>query len=168
MTTGNYCHDCFFCGGGGGLVFGGGTFLVGGGSVCDNMGGVSTDDEVMLTSPPDLAHCGGGVAVCNWQSPTITVNSWQLASVTVCSCQTGDYQQLAIVPLFVACDLVLEVESLGVEYLGVRAVRTLVGSEPRHGEVWKAESCSGNITLQGLEDTELRALKIARPIPWVQ
>ena len=32
-------------------------FLVGGGSVCDDMRGVSTDDEVMLTSPPELAHC---------------------------------------------------------------------------------------------------------------
>ena len=59
MTTGIYCHDCFFlCGGGGGLVVGGGAFLVGGGNVCDDMGGVSTGDEVMLTSPPKLAHCG--------------------------------------------------------------------------------------------------------------
>ena len=57
-TTGNYCHDCFFfCGGGGGLVVGGGALLVGGGSVCDDLGGVSTGDEVMLTSHPELAHC---------------------------------------------------------------------------------------------------------------
>ena len=49
-----------FCGGGGGLVIGGGTLLVGGGSFCDDLGGVSTGDEVMLTSPPELAHCGGG------------------------------------------------------------------------------------------------------------
>ena len=27
-------------------------------SVCDDMGGVSTGDEVMLTPPPELAHCG--------------------------------------------------------------------------------------------------------------
>ena len=56
-TTGNYCHDWFFCGGGGGLVVGGGALLVGGGSVCDDLGGVSTGDEVMLTSHPELAHC---------------------------------------------------------------------------------------------------------------
>ena len=47
----------FFCGGGGGLVIGGGALLVGGGSVCDDLGGVSTGDEVMLTSHPELAHC---------------------------------------------------------------------------------------------------------------
>ena len=57
-TTGNYCDDWFFCGGGGGLVIGGGALLVGGGSVCDDLGGVSTGDEVMLTSHPELAHCG--------------------------------------------------------------------------------------------------------------
>ena len=34
--------------------------MVGGGSVSDDMGGVSTGDEVMLTSTPKLAHCGGG------------------------------------------------------------------------------------------------------------
>ena len=34
--------------------------MVGGGSVCDNLGGVSTGDEVVLTSHPELAHCGGG------------------------------------------------------------------------------------------------------------
>ena len=34
------------------MVVGGGVFLVGGVSVCDDMG-----DEVMLTSPPELAHC---------------------------------------------------------------------------------------------------------------
>ena len=32
--------------------------MVGGGG--DDMGGVITGDEVMLTSPPELAHCGGG------------------------------------------------------------------------------------------------------------
>ena len=52
---GIYCPD-IFCGGGGGLVGGGGAFFVGGGSVCDDMahimGGVSTGEEVMLTSPP--------------------------------------------------------------------------------------------------------------------
>ena len=47
----------FFCGGGGGFVVGGGAFLVGSGSVCDDMSGGSTGDEVMLTSPPELAHC---------------------------------------------------------------------------------------------------------------
>ena len=45
----------FFCGGGSGLVVCGGAFLVGGGSVCDDMGGVCTGDEVILTSPPELA-----------------------------------------------------------------------------------------------------------------
>ena len=29
-------------------------------SVCGDMGGVSTGDEVMLTSPPELPHCVGG------------------------------------------------------------------------------------------------------------
>ena len=43
-TTGNHCHDCFLCGGGGGLVVGGGALLVCGGSVCDDLGGVSTGD----------------------------------------------------------------------------------------------------------------------------
>ena len=47
----------FFCDDGGGLVVGGGALLVGGGSVCDDLGGVSTGDEVMLTSHPELAHC---------------------------------------------------------------------------------------------------------------
>ena len=47
----------FFCGGASGLVFGGGALLTGGCSVCDDLGGVSTGDEVMLTSPPELAHC---------------------------------------------------------------------------------------------------------------
>ena len=40
-----------------GLVIGGGALLVGGGSVCADLGGVSTGDEVMLTSHPELAHC---------------------------------------------------------------------------------------------------------------
>ena len=31
--------------------------MVGGVSVCDDMGCVSTGDEVMLSSPPELAHC---------------------------------------------------------------------------------------------------------------
>ena len=47
----------FFGGGGDGLAFGGGALLVGCGSVCDDLGGVSTGDEGMLTSPPELAHC---------------------------------------------------------------------------------------------------------------
>ena len=47
----------FLCGGGGGFLVGGGAFLVGGGSVCDDLGGVSTGDEVMLTSHPELDHC---------------------------------------------------------------------------------------------------------------
>ena len=46
----------FFCGGGGGLDIGGGALLVGGCSVCDDLGGVSTGEEVMLASPPELAH----------------------------------------------------------------------------------------------------------------
>ena len=47
----------FFCGGAGGLVIGGGELLVGGGSVCDDLVGFSTGDEIMLTSHPVLAHC---------------------------------------------------------------------------------------------------------------
>ena len=47
-------------GGGGGLVFGGGAFLIGGISVCNDFGGVSTGDGVLLTSPPDLVPCGEG------------------------------------------------------------------------------------------------------------
>ena len=31
--------------------------MVGGGSVCDELGGVSNVDEVMLTSHPELDHC---------------------------------------------------------------------------------------------------------------
>ena len=38
-TTGNYCHDCDFCGGGGGLVVGGGVLVVGGGRFCGDLGG---------------------------------------------------------------------------------------------------------------------------------
>ena len=33
-TTGNYCHGCYFCGCGSGLVVGGGALVFGGGSVC--------------------------------------------------------------------------------------------------------------------------------------
>ena len=44
----------------------GGALLVGGGSVCDDLGGVSTGDEVMLTSHPELAHCGGGGPGFDW------------------------------------------------------------------------------------------------------
>ena len=50
----------FFCGEGGGLVVGGGALLVGGGCVCDDLGGVSTGDVVMLTLLPELAHSVGG------------------------------------------------------------------------------------------------------------
>ena len=55
-----------FCGGGGGLVFGGGALLIVGSSACDDLGGVSTGDEVMLTQPPELAHCGRDGRVCNF------------------------------------------------------------------------------------------------------
>ena len=71
-TTGHYCHDCYFCGCGGGLVVGGGilvvgcgALVVGGGSVCGDLGVlalVMDFREVMLTSPPELAHCEGGGA----------------------------------------------------------------------------------------------------------
>ena len=37
------------CGGGGALVFGGGALLIGGSSIGDDLGGVSTGDEVRLT-----------------------------------------------------------------------------------------------------------------------
>ena len=58
-TTGNYCHGCYFCGCGGGLVDSGGALVVGGGSVCGDWGLlalVMDFREVMLTSPPELAH----------------------------------------------------------------------------------------------------------------
>ena len=48
MTKVIYCHD-FFCGDGSGLAVGGGALLVGGGSACDDLGGVSTGDEVMVS-----------------------------------------------------------------------------------------------------------------------
>ena len=50
-TTGNYCHDrFFFCGCGGGKVVSGGFGVL----------ALGMDfREVMLTSPPDLAHCEG-------------------------------------------------------------------------------------------------------------
>ena len=38
------------------LFFCGGALFVGVGSVCDDLGGASTGDEVMLTSHPELAH----------------------------------------------------------------------------------------------------------------
>ena len=60
----------FFCDDGGGLVVGGGALLVGGGSVCDDLGGVSTGDEVMLTSYPELAHYGGGKG--GFREPALT------------------------------------------------------------------------------------------------
>ena len=44
--------------------------MVGGGSVRDDLGGVSTGDEVMLTSPPELAHCWGGY---NAYSPKVDI-----------------------------------------------------------------------------------------------
>ena len=59
-TMGNYCHGCYFCGCGGGLVVGGGVLGVGGGSICGDWGVlalVMDFREVMLTSPPELAHC---------------------------------------------------------------------------------------------------------------
>ena len=51
-TTVNYCPD-FFRGRCCGLHVGGGALLVGGGSVCDDLGRVSTGDEVMPTSTPN-------------------------------------------------------------------------------------------------------------------
>ena len=41
----------------------GGALVVGGGSICGDLGVLSLVmdfREVMLTSPPELAHCGGG------------------------------------------------------------------------------------------------------------
>ena len=64
--TGNYCHGFNFCGCGGGLLVGGGTLGVGGGSVCSGWGVLALMmdfREVMLTSPLELAHCGGGGTV---------------------------------------------------------------------------------------------------------
>ena len=63
----NYCYGFYFCGcgsgfvvGGGELVVGGGPLVVGCGSVCGDWGVltlVMDFREVMLTSPPELAHC---------------------------------------------------------------------------------------------------------------
>ena len=55
-TTGNYCHGCYFCDLGNGLVVGGGTLLVGGGSFYGDWGvfALMMDfREVMLTLPPE-------------------------------------------------------------------------------------------------------------------
>ena len=35
--VGNYCHGCYFCGCGGGLVDSGGSLVVSGGSVCADL-----------------------------------------------------------------------------------------------------------------------------------
>ena len=59
-TTGNYCHDCYFCGYGGGEVVGCAALVVGGGNVCGDWGVLALVldfREVMLTSHPELAHC---------------------------------------------------------------------------------------------------------------
>ena len=63
-TTGNYCHGLYFPGFGSGLEVGGGKLVVGGGSFGGHWGVfalVKDFREVMLTSPPELVHCGGGV-----------------------------------------------------------------------------------------------------------
>ena len=38
-TTGNYCHGCYFCGFGSGLVVGGGALVVDGVSFLGSLGG---------------------------------------------------------------------------------------------------------------------------------
>ena len=62
-TTGNYCHGCYFCGCGSGVVVASGALLVGGGSFFWGDWGVFALvldlREVLLTSPLELAHCGG-------------------------------------------------------------------------------------------------------------
>ena len=50
------------------MVVVGGAFMVGGVSVSDDMGGISTGDEVIFTSTPELAHCGGGGWGVGWDS----------------------------------------------------------------------------------------------------
>ena len=53
----------YLCGCVGGLEVRGGALVVGGGSVCVDWGVlavVMNFREVMLTSPPEMAHCGGG------------------------------------------------------------------------------------------------------------
>ena len=59
-TTGNYCHGCYFWGCGGGLVVGVRVLGVGGGRICGDWGVLALVldfRQVMLTSPPELAHC---------------------------------------------------------------------------------------------------------------
>ena len=60
MTTGIYCHGCYFCGCGGDKGISGVALVVGGGSVCGDSGVlalVMDFREVLLTSPPQSAHC---------------------------------------------------------------------------------------------------------------
>ena len=59
---GNYCHGYYICGYGTGLVVGGGAVVVGGGSFLGDWVFTLVIDfiEVMRTSPPELAHRGGG------------------------------------------------------------------------------------------------------------
>ena len=51
-TMRNYCHGCYLCGCGGGLMVGGGALVVGGGSDCGDWGVLALVmgfREVMLT-----------------------------------------------------------------------------------------------------------------------
>ena len=75
-TTGNYCN---FCGGGGGLVFSGGALVVGGGSICGDLGVltlVMDFREVILTSPPELAHCAPPPLFRKLWNPRGTFDFW--------------------------------------------------------------------------------------------
>ena len=60
---GIYCPDCHFCGFGSGLVVNVGALVVSNGSFWGHWGLfalVIYFREVMLTSPPELDHCGEG------------------------------------------------------------------------------------------------------------
>ena len=74
-TPGNYCHYCDFCVGVGGLVVGGSALVFGGGSFfCGDWGVfalVMDVKRVMLTSPPELAHCASPPPLWQWHSMTL-------------------------------------------------------------------------------------------------
>ena len=71
---GNYCHRCDFCCGGSGLVDGGGGAVVVFVVIVGVLALVMGFREVMLTSPPELVHCGGGGHYGPYISLTLCLN----------------------------------------------------------------------------------------------